>query len=65
MSVLQVTPYVPGSARGILRRGYDGVSSDSILILTQQELGTFDGRPAGILVMDGAPLSEARKDPTG
>ena len=59
MSVLQVTPFVPGSARGILRRGYDGVSSDSILILTQQELGTFDGRPAGILVMDGAPLSHA------
>ena len=59
MIVLQVTPFVPGSARGILRRGCEGVSSDSILILTQQELGTFDSRPAGILVMDGAPLSHA------
>jgi phosphoenolpyruvate-protein kinase (PTS system EI component) len=59
MAVLQVTPFVPGSARGILRRGYEAVSSDSILILTQQELGIFDGRPAGILVMDGAPFSHA------
>ena len=59
MSVLQATPFVPGSARGILRRGCEAVSSDSILILTQQELGTLDSRPAGILVMDGAPLSHA------
>ena len=57
MPVLQVTPFVPGSARGILRRGYESVSSDSILILTQQELGTLHDRPAGILVMGGAPLS--------
>ena len=59
MTVLQVTPFVPGSARGILRRCYEAVTFDSILILTQQELGTFDGRPAGILVMDGAPFSHA------
>ncbi len=57
MSVLQVTPFVPGTARGILRHGCKTVSSDSILLLTQQELGELDGRPAGILVVEGAPLS--------
>ena len=59
MSVLQATPFVPGSARGILRRGCEAVSSDSILVLTQQELGTLDSRPAGILMIDGMPFSHA------
>jgi len=57
MSILQVTPFVPGTARGILRHGYKGASSDSILMLTQQEVGELDVRPAGIMVIDGAPLS--------
>jgi phosphoenolpyruvate-protein kinase (PTS system EI component) len=55
--MLQVTPFVPGTARGILHRGCRGASSDSILMLTQQEVSELDIRPAGIMVIDGAPLS--------
>jgi phosphoenolpyruvate-protein kinase (PTS system EI component) len=56
MSELRGTPFVPGIARGILRRERRAIP-DSILILTQQELGLFESRPAGIIVVDGAPLS--------
>lgn len=54
---MQLTPYVPGTARGILRQAYKGESSVTILVLTQQEAGEQDIRPAGILVIDDAPLS--------
>ena len=57
MSVLLQTPFVPGTARGILRHGCKAVSPDSIVMLTQQELGELDGRPAGILVVEAAPFS--------
>ena len=57
MSMLQVTPFVPGTARGVLCRGYKGASSASILMLTQQEVSVLDIRPAGIMVIDAAPLS--------
>ena len=57
MSVLQQTPFVPGTARGILRHGCKAVSPDSIVMLTQQELGELDSRPAGIVVVEGAPFS--------
>ena len=57
MSMLQATPFVPGTIRGTLHRGCKSVSSGNILILTQQELGELDGRPAGIMVIDSAPLS--------
>jgi len=57
MFVLQVIPFVPGTASGILRHSYKNASSDSILVLTQQELGQLDVRPAGILILEGAPLS--------
>ncbi len=56
MFKLQVTPFVPGIARGILCRECK-VTPGSILILTQQELVLFESRPAGIVVVDGAPLS--------
>lgn len=59
MSMLQVIPFVPGTARGILCRGYKGASSDNILMLTQQELGELDIRPSGIMVIDAAPLSHS------
>ena len=54
MSELQGIPFVPGVARGILRRGH-AVSPDNILVLTQQELGLSEPRPAGIIVVEGAP----------
>ena len=57
--MLQVKPFVPGTARGILCRGYQGASSDNILMLTQQQLGELDIRPSGIMVIDAAPLSHS------
>ena len=57
MSEIQATPFVPGSARGVLQRGIRGATTDNICLLTQQELGAFEIRPAGIIVIDGAPLS--------
>ncbi len=57
MIVLQVTPFVPGTASGNLHRGNKGASSDNILLLTQQELSELDVQPVGIVVLDGAPLS--------
>ncbi len=56
MSELQGIPFVPGVARGILRRGHTA-APDSVLILTQQELGLIESRPAGIIVVEGAALS--------
>ena len=55
--MLQVKPFVPGTARGILCRGYRAASFDNILMLTQQELAVLDIRPSGIMVIDAAPLS--------
>ncbi len=57
MSDLQAMPFFPGTARGILRRGLESAAPDTILILTQQDLSQFDGSPAGIVVIDGAPFS--------
>ncbi len=56
MTELQVMPFAPGVARGMLCRNHD-VAHDSIVILTQKELAAFNFRPAGIVVVDGAPLS--------
>jgi len=56
MKELQVTPFVPGIARGTLCYECQ-VLSDSILILTQEQLLVFESRPAGIIVVDGAPFS--------
>ena len=52
MSELQGIPFVPGVARGILRRGH-AASPDNILVLTQQEPGLSESRP------DGTTLSGA------
>ena len=56
MSELQATPYVPGRARGTLKRGPAG-SGDSICMVKQSELGESDARPAGFIVVEGAPFS--------
>jgi phosphoenolpyruvate-protein kinase (PTS system EI component) len=57
MSELQATPFVPGIARGVLRRGGAHKASDSIIVVAQHELKRFDPRPAGIVVVEGAPFS--------
>jgi len=50
-------PYVPGRARGPLRRGPSGVQPQDILLLAQRELSLLAQQPAGILVVEGAPFS--------
>ncbi len=57
MSELQATPYVPGRVRGILQRGPGTASSGSICLLEQSELASLETVPAGLIVVDGAPLS--------
>lgn len=57
MSELQATPFVPGIARGVLRRASTHKASDSIVVVAQDELKKIDPRPAGIVVVEGAPLS--------
>ena len=57
MSEIQATPFVAGNARGVLRRGIRVATADSVCLLTQQELGIFKIRPAGVIVVDGAPFS--------
>lgn len=41
----------------MVRRGMTGEGSDSLLVLTQEELRPFAVPPAGVVVIDGAPLS--------
>lgn len=57
MSVIRVTPYAPGTARGRLCRNLERISADCIVMLTQPALAAIDTTPAGIIVVDGAPLS--------
>ena len=59
MSVFKATPFVPGHARGVLRRGAKNAVAGCITMLAQNDLSGIDRRPAGILVVDAAPLSHA------
>ncbi|MDX1251766.1 MAG: phosphoenolpyruvate-protein phosphotransferase [Gammaproteobacteria bacterium] len=54
---LHAMPFVPGRARGIVRRGMAGAGPDNLLVLAQHELQPFAVPPAGVVVVDGAPLS--------
>ena len=54
---LFATPYAPGSAHGRLRRALQPGGPDDILILAQGDIAGLSGRPAGLVVVDGAPLS--------
>lgn len=52
-------PYAPGSARGFLRNGWEGATSSDIAIISQSDIGPLLTRPAGFIVVEGAPLSHA------
>ncbi len=54
---LFATPYVSGCAHGRLRRAAQPERADDILILAQGDVAALSGRPAGLVVVDGAPLS--------
>ncbi len=57
MTRFKATPYVPGSARGVLQRGAKAASPGNICLLEQSELAGLEVAPAGLIVVDGAPLS--------
>lgn len=50
-------PYVPGVAGGILQHGMSEDAAQRIVVLKQSEPGPFMVRPAGFIVVDGAPFS--------
>ncbi len=55
--ILSATPYVPGRARGILRFGPAASAPQVIVVLRQHELAALGTRPAGIVLVEGAPFS--------
>ena len=57
MQPIQGMPYVPGIARGVLRRQ---PCEGGIWLATQSELSALGSvRPAGAVVIDAAPFSHA------
>lgn len=53
------TPYVPGRTRGVLRFGAVAATPGNVVVLSQEEVAGLgaDARPAGIVLMEAAPLS--------
>jgi phosphoenolpyruvate-protein kinase (PTS system EI component) len=56
MRMIQGMPYVPGRARGVLRRT---AAPGAVLLATQSELHALTVCPAGVIVVEGAPFSHA------
>ena len=50
-------PYVPGTARGCLQYGMAHADEHRIVVLRQNEIESFTSRPAGFIVVEGAPFS--------
>ncbi len=57
MAGIRGTPFVPGRAAGVLRRGGGGQVSGAVRLLTQREAGSADASAAALIVVDAAPLS--------
>lgn len=53
---LQAMPFAPGVAKGILQTG-EADGEHRISLVTQGDLDGLSGHPAGLIVVDGAPLS--------
>ena len=52
-------PYVTGTVHGCLQHGTQPIRPDSIVLLRQSGIAALSARPAGLLVVDGAPFSHA------
>lgn len=52
-------PYVPGTGQGYLQYGSQQIRPDSIVIIRQTGIAALSARPAGLVVVDGAPFSHA------
>ena len=50
-------PYFPGIAQGILHKGLAGSGANSIVLLSACEIKSISVRPAGFLIVEGAPFS--------
>ncbi len=56
MCAVQGSPFVPGIATGVLKQQRDGTPAD-ILLLPFEALAELSGRPAGLIIIGGAPLA--------
>ncbi len=56
MNALQASPFVPGIVTGVLRC-HGPPSTEDILLLPFESLGLLDTRPAGLIIVGGAPLA--------
>lgn len=54
---MQAMPYVPGTARGLVSTDLHGATADHVVIVDYTELEQLTARPAGLVVVGGAPLS--------
>jgi phosphoenolpyruvate-protein kinase (PTS system EI component) len=52
-------PYIAGAVQGYLQYGSQQTGSDSIVMLRQSGVAALSARPAGLVVIDGAPFSHA------
>ena len=50
-------PYFPGVVMGKLHRGLKGDIRKCIVMVSQDEISTFDTLPAGVIVVEAAPFS--------
>ena len=54
---IQGMAFVPGHARGVLRRGREAAGPGVIAMIAQGELGPFPVLPEAVIVVEAAPLS--------
>lgn len=52
-------PYFPGVARGVLCRGVEACTANSIVLLSPSEIQSFKVLPAGFILVEGAPFSHS------
>lgn len=57
--LIQGMAYVPGCVRGVLRQGVRPHTPEDILLISQDDIPSLCGRPAGIIVLDAAPFSHS------
>ena len=54
---VQAMPFVPGVAEGQLSKDLHRAGADELLLIDYADVERLNGRPAGLLVVGGAPLS--------
>lgn len=54
---MQAMPFVPGVAHGTLTDAIDSAGAEHVLRIDYADLERLDARPAGLVVVGGAPLS--------